>query len=199
MILVFKSSPKKEDLIDQLDMEIEEHRRVSNILKKAYSTIREEASELLEDSLDEAAKYRLKSALHYRKLRVDIENRITNLQTARWQVVAQTLRPTFTTLQNVGKLLRESRIDREKTLAEIESISPYLESDEITVLSETFETEDQTLEQEFLKLKQEKDLVKPEELRKEEPLEFGLPEVPKEEIKKIDKKEEKEKDKILEG
>ncbi|HUS78085.1 MAG TPA: hypothetical protein VM050_05430 [Patescibacteria group bacterium] len=187
---MFRSTPKKTDLLDQLDLEIEEHRRVSSALRKEYLKFRQEASELMEEGLEGVAKGRLKSALYVRKLRENKENMITNLQTTRLQLSVSTDRTTHRTLENVSVLLRQSRVDRERTEMEFGSIFTDIEMEMEEEGAETFGMESSTLDDEFEKLKQELGMAKTKEPVQEEPKKVGFPELPS--VPKAAEPEEKE-------
>jgi len=199
---MFRSTPDKTQLLDQLDLEIEEHRRTSRSLRKEFQQLREEAQELLEDGLEDAAKGRLKSALYVRKLRGNKENMITNLQTTRMQLMAvRTERPTSKTLENVSKLLRQSRIDRERTELEFGGIFTDIEMEfEEPSLIETFGVQTSALDAEFDKLIRETGIKSEPSAEVAAPVEDMLPSIPTREKPTEEEKEsdEKKKEKISE-
>ena len=192
---MFRSGPKKQELLDQMDVEIEEHRRLSRLLRKEFLRLREEAAELLEDGLENAAKGRLRFALYCRGLREKKENLITNLQTARIQMAVQPEHPPHRTLENVGKILRQSRNDRERVETEFERIFTHidLEMEETTAGMETFGVQSATIDDELMKLKQEKGLIPSTEKIEEEPERIELPQPPQRVEAQKPEKEKKEK------
>ncbi|MBL7169146.1 hypothetical protein ISS40_10775 [Candidatus Bathyarchaeota archaeon] len=199
---MFRSTPDKTQLLDQLDLEIEEHRRTSRSLRKEFQQLREEAQELLEDGLEDAAKGRLKSALYVRKLRGNKENMITNLQTTRMQLMAvRTERPTSKTLENVSKLLRQSRIDRERTELEFDGIFTDIEMEfEEPSLTETFGVQTSALDAEFEKLMQETGMKSEAPAEAAAPVMDMLPSIPTSEkpAEEEPESDEKKKEKISE-
>ena len=192
---MFKSEPKRHELLDQMDVEIEEHRRLSRLLRKEFMRLREEAAELVEDGLENAAKSRLRFALYCRGLREKKENMITNLQTARIQLAIQPEHPPHRTLENVGKILRQSRNDRERAETEFERIFTHidLEMEETTVGMEALGIQSGALDNELMKLKQEKGLIPSTEKIEEEPERIELPQPPQRVETKKPEKEKKEK------
>lgn len=114
MIDRLRGKPKKSDLIDELDVQIEEHRRIFTNVEKAYDSVRRDAERNAKKGLMRAAKkaYQYMKA-HQRRLET-IEITRLRLSQVRTSLVAMPDRLPTETLSGVNKLLSESRVQMQK-------------------------------------------------------------------------------------
>ena len=114
MIDRLRGKPNKSGLIDELDVQIEEHRRIFNNVEKAYDRVRADAERNAKKGLMRAAKTAYKyMKFHQRKLET-IEITRLRLSQVRTSLVAMPDRLPTKTLTGVNKLLRESRVQMQK-------------------------------------------------------------------------------------
>ena len=188
---MFRSRTNRQELIDALDLEIEEHSRRSKILGQEAEKCRQKAVELTKEGYDEAAKRWLAVHLLCKQLRNRIETTMADLQAARIQILMQPEKPPSQTLDKVNKLLRDSAVERERMQHAFARMSylTQISVEQAVGELESYGIKETTLEQEFEKLKEEAGvpIAKEEEEIKEE----ELPTVPRK-VLTSEKTEEKE-------
>jgi hypothetical protein len=202
---MFRSGPNKDNLIDQLDVQIEEYRRKSRLLRGEHRRFREESAELIEDGMERAAKKRFTSAVVCLRQREKIEDLISDLQTARLQLMMQSDRPTHVTLEGVNELLKKAQVEAQRSEKAIYNISAGIEIglDEPDSV-ETYGMMSTTLDDEFAKFKQERGLAAPSpQPKQEEVTETPFPTVPRSSTEQpkerpVEEEEKEEKDKLKE-
>jgi hypothetical protein len=201
---MFRSNPNKDTLVDQLDVQIEEYRRKSRLLRGEHKRFRTESAELIEDGMERAAKKRFTSAIVCLRQREKIEDLISDLQTARLQLMMQSDRPTHVTLEGVNELLKKAQVEAQRSEKAIYNISAGIEIglDEPDTI-ETYGFMSSTLDDEFAKFKQEQgfSVAPAPQPQRQEVSEAPFPTVPHsttaepraEEKPEEEKKEEKDK------
>lgn len=121
---MFRSQPKKNVLLDQLDVQIEEHQRISKILDKEYEQSRHIVEKHVKKGLKRAAKMAYDGLKDVKNKLEANEITVIQLRRVRTQLLAQPDRLPTKTIQGVDQLLKASQ----KQIVEAQvSIMPILE------------------------------------------------------------------------
>jgi len=191
---MFKSKPDKTKMLDQLDVQIEEHRRISRTLEKEYNESRKDIESLTKKGLKRAAKLAYQGFTDVRNQLEAIEINRIQLRRVRTQLLAQPDRLPTKTLEGVDKILKDSQnkaiqaqtsiqhlIDRGGMVVDISLDTPEIDSGDID-------------EEGFDALLQEMGLGETTPGETQE-IEFSLPDIPQDvpSTNVIPDKEEKEK------
>lgn len=188
---LFRPKANRQELLDSIDLEIEEHSKRSKTLRDVIEKYKRKAAELVSEGMDEAAKRWLAVSLLCKQLRNNIESIMADLESARVQLLMQSDHPTSQTLEKVNQILRESVTERERTIQAINRMSFITQVGMEQTLSELegYGIKEKAIDEEFQKLKN--DLKTPQPIEsKLETEKLGLPEVPKKESTQKAKKEE---------
>lgn len=193
---MFRSNPDKSTLIDQLDVQIEEHRRISTTLEKEYEASKKDVESLVKKGLKRAAKVAYKGLTNVKNQLEAIEINRIQLRMVRTQLIAQPDRLPSKTLQGVDKILRDSQ---SKILNAQSLIQPLIERTTLVTEmtldipeSDTYETDDGF--EDFL---QEIGLGE-KSTDETQKIEYSLPEIPQETPSTATEQNEKGKEKLEE-
>jgi len=195
--LIFRPKENKQDLIDSLDLEIDDHGRKSRILREEAKRKHQKAVDLTKEGFEDAAKRWLALHLLCKQLVNGIEKTMADLETARLQVLMQPERPPSQVLVKANDLLRKAAVEGERTQQAIGKMTYFTQVNVEQAVSELegYGIKEKILDEEFQKLKGEAGVPiskTVEEAVKEE----KLPEVPKETSKEEEAaKKEKEAEK----
>jgi len=193
---MFRSNPDKSTLIDQLDVQIEEHRRISMTLEKEYEANKKDIESLVKKGLKRAAKVAYKGLTSVKNQLEAIEINRIQLRMVRTQLIAQPDRLPSKTLQGVDKILRDSQ---NKILSAQSLMQPLIERTTLVTEmtldipdSDTYETDEGF--EDFLQEigLGEKSADEPQEI------EYSLPEIPQEPSSTTTEPKEKRKEKLEE-
>jgi len=106
---MFNKKPDKTKLIDELDVQIEEHRLIGNSLDKEYSTSRQETESLAKKGLMRAAKIAHQGYIEVKKLFEDNEISRIQLRRTRTRLISMPGRLPQKTIEGVSKILQDSQ------------------------------------------------------------------------------------------
>lgn len=106
---MFKSKPDKTKMLDQLDVQIEEHRRISRTLEKEYNESRKDIESLTKKGLKRAAKLAYQGFNDVKNQLEAIEINRIQLRRVRTQLLAQPDRLPTKTIEGVGQILKDSQ------------------------------------------------------------------------------------------
>lgn len=175
---------------------MEEHIRISRLLRDEIEKNRRKAAELAKEGMDKPAKQWLAVSLACKDRRNKIEAFMAHISSIRIELLTKPEHPPSKTLQQVSEMLRESATERERTTREFGRVSTLLQLSAEQAMSEleSYGVKERVVNEEFQRLKEEAGMPLPAE--GEEIEEAALPEVPKERIEtKAPSKKEKEAEK----
>ncbi|MBN2335872.1 hypothetical protein JXL21_09960 [Candidatus Bathyarchaeota archaeon] len=124
-----KPQPKKNDLLDQLEVHIEEYRRISKVLEREYDLIRKDVERLYSKGLKRAAKTAFAGLKDTERKLEATEIEIINLRRVKTQLEAQPERLPAVTIENVDGMLKASQ---QNIMRAQSMIQPILERVSIT-------------------------------------------------------------------
>jgi len=196
---MFRNKPEKDALIDQLDLQIEEHRRISKVLDKEFTVSRTEAEELAKRGLKRAAREAFNGMKDVKNNLEAIEISRIQLRRVRTQLLAQPSRLPTKTIEGVDSLLKDSQ----KMVMQAQSIMQPLLDRTSLVTETTLEIPDSSnveMDDEFESFLNEIGLGEETPVKKPEPeVAYTLPDAPAEVLEAPpEKKEEEDKRKLSE-
>ena len=139
---MFRKKPTKSELQDQLDVQIEEHSRISNRLDKDYEVSKADAERNAKRGLMKAAKMAFQSMQFVKNKLESTEITKIRLRQIKTSLVALPDRVPDKTVQGVDRILRESRSILHKTevmmgtVMEGESLSMEMSLDDVDAITE---------------------------------------------------------------
>lgn len=139
---MFRKKPKKSDLLDQLEVQIEEHSRISNRLDRDYEVSKADAERNAKRGLMKAAKMAFQSMQFVKNKLESTEITKIRLRQIKTSLVALPDRVPDQTVQGVDRILRESRSilhstqSRMDQLMEGESLSMEISMDDVDAITE---------------------------------------------------------------
>ena len=194
---MFKDKPDKMKMLDQLEVQIEEHRRISKTLEGEYNESRKDIESLTKKGLKRAAILAYKGFTDVKNQLEAIEINRIQLRRVRTQLIAQPDRLPTKTIEGVGKILKNSQ---NKVLQAQSSIQRLIDGTGIAVdlVLETPGLNTGDIDEEgFEALLQEMGFGETTPDKTQE-IEYNLPDIPQEDPSAIVRAEKEEKEEIKE-
>jgi hypothetical protein len=189
---LFGQKKNERELLDALDFQIEQHTKRSRALKEQANRNKQIAAELAEDDVEDAAKKRLAVYLLCKQFRNKEESIIADMEAAKLQLVMKADTQQADVIQEVnGKLqnLVAEGLKAEKDFNKMTSLT-QVNVEQSMVESESYGLKEKSIEEEFRKLKGQKECKEPSTATAE----ATFPRIPRKEPETATAKDEKQKE-----